>query len=63
MNQGRRKDQEEHSLLFLGRCIFALFALITLGMVCHDGSMFPWVNMGGVVGLGITVMLAGKLIK
>ena len=61
MNQGRRKDQEADSLLFLGRCILALFALITLGMVCHDGSMFPWVNLGGLVGLGLTIKTAAVI--
>ena len=61
MNQGRRKDQEQDSLLFLGRSIIAMFGLITLGMVCHDGNLFPWVNMGGLFGLGLTIKTAAVI--
>lgn len=61
MNQGRRDDQERDSLIFLGRSIVAMFAIITLGMVCHDGNLFPWVNLGGLVGLGMTIKVAGVL--
>jgi len=61
MNQGRRKDQERDAYTFCAMCFLAVVGLLFFGMVTHDGGMFPWMNIVGMIGLGMTIKTMGVL--
>lgn len=62
MSQGRREDQEQSAYVFCGLCLLAVVGMLCIGAITHDGGMFPWFNILGLIGLGMTVKVAGVLL-